>query len=148
MKDFTRNGRTGKLKWSHSDEMLTVSGNGAMPNYSWLTGSPWFSLHKNIIAVIVGNGVTGIGEWAFRCCSRLTSVTVPDSVTGIGESAFAGCSRLTNVTVGWTTPISVEDSAFGGMSLPPRTLHVPAGTQALYRAAAVWKEFGTITEYE
>ncbi|MGM9846304.1 MAG: leucine-rich repeat domain-containing protein [Muribaculaceae bacterium] len=48
---------------------------------------------------IIPNSVTSIGEYAFWCCSGLTSVTIPNSVTSIGSSAFCGCSGLTSVTI-------------------------------------------------
>ena len=44
-------------------------------------------------------GVTTIGDGAFRECSSLTSVTLPEGVTTIGEYAFKGCSSLTSVTL-------------------------------------------------
>ena len=43
--------------------------------------------------------VTGIGEWAFKGCSGLTSVTIPEGVTSIGERAFVGCSGLSSVSL-------------------------------------------------
>ena len=43
--------------------------------------------------------VTSIGDYAFECCSSLTSVTIPDGVTSIGDYAFNRCSSLTNVTI-------------------------------------------------
>ncbi len=43
--------------------------------------------------------VTGIGDYAFRNCSSLTSVTIPNSVTSIGERAFGGCDGLTSVHI-------------------------------------------------
>lgn len=38
--------------------------------------------------LVIPDGVTSIGDYAFKGCSSLTSVTIPDSVTSIGESAF------------------------------------------------------------
>ena len=49
--------------------------------------------------VVIPDGVTSIGSWAFRGCSKLRSVTIPDSVTSIGVEAFYGCSSLTGVTI-------------------------------------------------
>ena len=49
--------------------------------------------------VVIPNGVTSIGEYAFKDRSGLTSVTIPDSVTRIEEGAFEGCSGLTSVTI-------------------------------------------------
>jgi hypothetical protein len=73
-------------------------------------------------------------------------VTIPNSVTSIGWRAFYYCSRLTDVTVKWAKPLSIEGNPFSRVPLSSCTLHVPAGTKALYRAADVWKEFENILE--
>ena len=49
--------------------------------------------------VVVPDGVTTIGSFAFDGCSSLTSITVPNSVTTIGEMAFYGCSSLTSISL-------------------------------------------------
>ena len=50
-------------------------------------------------AIIIPDGVTSIGDYAFSNCSGLTSVTIPDSVTFIGRWAFENCSGLTSITI-------------------------------------------------
>ncbi len=42
--------------------------------------------------LVIPDGVTKIGDYAFEYCSGLTSITIPDSVTSIGDYAFYGCS--------------------------------------------------------
>ena len=49
--------------------------------------------------LVIPNGVTSIGSYAFSNCSGLTSVTIPNSVTSIGRGAFEGCSGLTSITI-------------------------------------------------
>ncbi len=49
--------------------------------------------------LVIPDGVTSIGDYAFRACKGLTSVTIPSSVTSIGESAFEGCTGLTEMTI-------------------------------------------------
>ena len=59
---------------------------------------------------IIPNSVTSIGEYAFSCCSGLTSVTIPNSVTSIGNYAFQ-CSGLTSITIS-NNVVSIGDGAF------------------------------------
>ena len=47
----------------------------------------------------IPDGVTEIGDSAFRDCTSLTNITIPDSVTQIENYAFSGCISLTNVTI-------------------------------------------------
>ena len=96
------------LKWHlTNNRVLTISGKGKMYNYSDDNRAPWSGDY--IKRIIIGDGITTIGSYAFYNCSTLTSVTIPNSVTEIGGSAFAGCSALTSVTIpnsvttiGWT----------------------------------------------
>ena len=54
---------------------------------------------EEITDLVILDGVTSIGNYAFYNCSGLTSITIPDGVTSIGASAFDGCSSLTSVTI-------------------------------------------------
>jgi hypothetical protein len=103
-------GTTGPLTWSFADGTLTISGTGAMPNYSY-TG-PWYSSQNSIRTVNIDDGVTSIGAWAFIGCLNLTSITIGNSVTTIGLNAFSGCSSLTSITIG-NSVTTIGQSAFG-----------------------------------
>ena len=50
--------------------------------------------YTDIGKVIFDKPITKIGDYAFYCCTNLTSVTIPDSVTTIGDDAFAHCTSL------------------------------------------------------
>ena len=63
--------------------------------------------------IIIQEGVTSIGEYAFYNCTSLTSITIPDSVTSIGENAFSGCTSLTSITIG-NSVTSIGKYAFLG----------------------------------
>ena len=62
-------------------------------------------------SIVVKDGVTSIGQYAFAGCTGLTSVTIPNSVTKIGGYAFYGCTGLTSVTIG-NSVTSIEDATF------------------------------------
>lgn len=111
----------GGLAWNLTKVgTLTISGNGAMPDFSSVEEQPWSANSSQIRKVVIGNGVTAIGScafWktgvlsveispsvtiignsAFRS-SSLISVTIPSGVKTIGDSAFQQCENLSSVTV-------------------------------------------------
>ena len=77
---------------------LNIFGTGSMTDYS-TTNSPWFSYRMSIKTVVIGNGVTTIGNYAFYSCTSLESITIPDGVTSIGEAAFGRCTSLNSITI-------------------------------------------------
>ena len=85
------------LTWSITDEVLAISGTGAMNDYNdWDNRSPWQD--EFFTNVVIGDGVTSIGDSAFYYCDSLRTITIPDSVTSIGNWAFVGCHYLTIYT--------------------------------------------------
>lgn len=58
------------------------------------------SVYQNSVQKIeLGNGITGIGNQAFRNCRSLASITIPSGVTSIGGSAFYNCRSLASITI-------------------------------------------------
>ena len=114
----TRSGTCGangnNLTWTlNANGILTISGTGAMADYSEEEDVPWDNNRASILSVEIGSGVRSISKYAFVYCSNLTSVTIPNSVISIGVSAFRSCRSLTSVTI----PNSVTfigGSAFAG----------------------------------
>ena len=88
------------LTWKlDADGTMTISGTGAMKNYnSDDNPSPAYK-NSNVKTVVIEDGVTSIGNYAFSDCSSLTSITIPDSVTSIGYYAFFYCTSLTSITI-------------------------------------------------
>ena len=100
------------LTWTLDDEgVLTISGTGNMTNWTYSLAVPWSSYRTQIQRVIIEDGVTSIGGYAFSYCTALTEITIPASVTKIGDIAFSDCTALTEITIpdGVT---SIGDSAF------------------------------------
>ena len=104
---FAVSGTDGDITWNYDEatKTMTISGTGDMPNYG-LRYPAWYIYNSDthtmdylfeIEHLIIENGVTRIGEYAFIQCTALTSVTIPSSVTRIGKGAFSGCTALTEV---------------------------------------------------
>ena len=89
----------GNLEWAYSDGVLTISGSGGMADWSSSSSVPWYNVRNMLTKVMISEGVTGIGEDAFRDCTSLKEITIPNSVTSIGRYAFRGCTGLTEITI-------------------------------------------------
>ena len=92
-------GRCGRdLKWEldRDSGTLTISGNGDMADGNE-EDSVWggYPLRR----VVISNGVTSIGSYAFARCASLESMEIPDSVISIGKCAFYGCASLLSVNI-------------------------------------------------
>lgn len=83
-----------ELSWVlELDGTLTISGTGPMDDYSFSYGkhAPWHDeLWNQIRRVVVSDGVTYIGNYAFEDCGSLTDLKLPQSVTNVGDRAFVG----------------------------------------------------------
>ena len=102
------------LTWElTADSVLTISGTGTMNNSSSSSRAQWYDYRSSIKSVVIEEGITSIGNYAFNACSGLASVTIPNSVTSIGNYAFNDCSGLTSVTIP-NTVTSIGRSAFYG----------------------------------
>ena len=82
------------VTWELSGGVLTVSGSGAMNDYSEKKPAPWQQSKDTIRAVFVENGVTSVGNCAFLGMDRLTSAVLATSVKRVGDWAFSGCFEL------------------------------------------------------
>ena len=94
---------------------LTISGTGAMESYEGTYQRPWNEYRNCIITIVIGSGVTSIGDNTFRECENLLSVTIPGSVTEIGDYALAYNPNLNTVTIqGESQLTNIKEGAFSG----------------------------------
>lgn len=82
--------------------------------------------------LVVPDGVTSIGNYAFYYCTNFTSVTIPNSVTSIGKDAFWGCSGLTSVTIPSRWPLSY---VFAYSYAKILSVNVPSGSTSVVDGA-------------
>ena len=87
------------VTWTLENGTLTISGTGAMADYDNGNDAPWNNDSADITSVVIENGVTSIGKYAFYGCAALTSITIPTGVTSIGEYALSTCSNLTSIDI-------------------------------------------------
>ena len=95
-------GNEANVTWVLDDNgTLTIGGAGNMKDYNPVSNifAPWYDARVDIQTVVIGSGVTRIGNWAFYQCANLKSVTIPNSVTSIGSYAFRSCTSLTSATI-------------------------------------------------
>jgi hypothetical protein len=76
------------LTWELTNAQLTISGTGPMYDYG-LGESPWFDF-DTIKKVVIGEGVTSIGDYAFARTDRYSEYELPSTITRIGSGAFLG----------------------------------------------------------
>lgn len=75
----------GTMHWSIStDGVLTISGEGDMPDYTSSTDSPWYDYSGYILSIVVEDGVTKIGDSSFCHLDKMVSISLPNSVTAFG----------------------------------------------------------------
>ena len=128
------NGECGdNLTWSLNTEKgeLLISGTGEMYDYGTYyddAPAPWSSFSRYVRSVIINNGVTSIGSWAFYRYGSLESVKIPASVTNIDTYAFNGCRSITSFSIDKENQYYSSDS-YGAMYNKDKTelIRCPAG---------------------
>ncbi len=86
------------LTWSIGQSNdLTITGTGAMYDYTAKDKAPWEGYSSSIETVSLPSGLTKIGSYAFYKFIELSGITIPKSVTQIGEGAFEECKYMGEV---------------------------------------------------
>ena len=81
----------------NSNGLLTIRGTGEMKDYSSYSAAPWSK--EDVRGVVIEEGVTSVGAYAFYNCGTLESVKLPESLTAIGSNAFRGCAALPSADI-------------------------------------------------
>ena len=109
---------------------LTISGNGAMKDYTSQAGETvadptgWYALKDSITEIKIEEGVTGLGDWAFSYLTNVVKANIPASITSLGDHIFRGDTALT--TVEWAsgfnapeiTDTDSKDNIYSGNYVP------------------------------
>lgn len=99
------------LTGTEDNLILTISGSGNMADFSE-AGTPWDSRKTEIKSVVVEEGITYIGAYAFFSLNNMTEVSLPDSLRTMGEYAFSNCALLKSIEI----PKGIEFTGCTGLS--------------------------------
>ncbi len=89
------NGQTWELNMKGE---LLISGTGAMENYDYEDNyAPWSNVSHKVVSIVVSDGITSIGDYAFECCYNAESLHIGKDVDSIGIYGMA--SYLEEITV-------------------------------------------------
>ncbi len=83
----------------YSDMTMVISGTGNMDMLLFADHPTYDGYCHSIKKVIIEEGVSGIGPYAFNECTGMISVTIPSTVNEIFTTPFAGSISLTTMTV-------------------------------------------------
>ena len=118
------------LRWGLDlNGKLTISGNGAMPDFSSMKDAPWYEFRSHIREIVLEPGVTSVGSYAFSGCGQVTKVSLPEGLTKIGFCAFSSCSSLADITLPQTLTNLGAQSFYGCKSLT--TVSIPSGITSI-----------------
>lgn len=88
-------GTEGTLTWTLSSQgVLTISGSGEIGDYDLQTRPSWEEHKDKTYNVVIEDGVTRIGDYAFYQMEAMLEVSIPGGVTAIGNSAFRGSGLI------------------------------------------------------
>ncbi len=142
-------GSESSVTWSYNPttKTLTISGTGQMMYYGSALGgdsqyhstAPWSHFDSEIETVIVENGVTYIGSYAFAYCTALTSVSLPATVSQMGNYVCY-YSNVTRIDIPATGVVSLGTDGFD-YTPAGLVIAVPAELLATYKTATNWSGY-------
>ena len=130
------------LEWNiTADGTLVISGEGAMRDFDFdfdndKPATPWYEYRDEIKGLVLEEGITTIGGWAFCGLTGLagTELVLPDSIEEIGNYAFRTCGFVGELNLPANLKV-VKDAAFEHAGRFTGTLVIPAGTEKIGRGA-------------
>lgn len=125
------------LYWKYAGHTLTISGMGAMYDYSG-NDMPWLLFRDTTDMVVLPQGIAHIGNNAFNGFAKLNKIELPSTLTSIGANAFAGCRKLYDIYSYAVEPPVADNRSFANYNV---YLHVPCDNLRDYQLDAVFGSF-------
>ena len=119
------------LVWHLDAEgVLTISGSGEMQAFTYKAEVPWYNCIEDVSAVVIEDGVTTIGDYAFYGMTNLEEVQIPKGVKTIGAYAFKNDTALEDVNLPSTLKKLGESAFYGCTGLSEVT--IPEGMYTVW----------------
>ncbi|MGM9551822.1 MAG: leucine-rich repeat protein [Clostridia bacterium] len=96
--------------WKFFDGVLTIYGKGVMDDYTSIQETSWYSYVSEIKKVVIENGITTVGAYAFSALTQLKEIDFGNTVEYIKDCAFYKCTKLEELNL----PQSLKDIKKGG----------------------------------
>ncbi len=115
-------GKSGaSVNWVYDDKTktLTITGTGAMKDFGIISAgafanvAPWKPYREKCTTVVIGEGVTSIGDYAFYEMKTMTSISIPSTLTSINKRSFENAIALPSIELNEGLTI-IEQAAFKG----------------------------------
>ena len=96
-------------EYNTSNSTLIINGNGSMEDYYYFQYPPWEMFKSSILSLIVNDGISYLGNNAFKDCHNLQTISLPKSLKSIGSLVFSNCYSLQSISVDKTNEYFSDD---------------------------------------
>ena len=140
------------VTWSYDANSctLTISGSGDMEDYDATYDrddetyyNPTYPWPSSVAKLVVKDGVTRLGSFAFYKCTSLVKVSLPESIGAFGSYCFAECSQLISLTI--PSKVTVIPQGFCSGCKKITAINIPSGVTRINKNAFLTTGITTLT---
>ena len=142
---FVLGGRCGEhATWRIVAGTLYIEGNGDINDYTPTRNpAPWTANADQITSIHIGDGITGVGTYAFFTMTSVRSIELPATIRRLGNNAFQRCTSLTSLKLSTRIPPETEANTFMTLNT---NVHIIVPCQTLDKYRNTWTVFTTFEE--
>ncbi len=137
-------------RWSFSvaSKTLTISGTGSIDRYKTVdlfsteVDRPWQEIADQIEKVVIGEGITNLGSYAFCYLNNLKEVNISSTCNSYGSMSFANCPNLKKLVVTANNIYQANEYCFSNFETC--TVYVPADRVDYYKKDIIFGMFKNI----